>query len=85
MMNNQDPDTDRIERNRILAELDVDAALSWVPGLSREGILAGMHKARYECPDIAPELRHASGEWLRCMGFSRLRGLPLLPLGELPE
>lgn len=75
---------DCTERNRILAELDVDAALSWVPGLSREEILVGMHKARYECPDIAPELRHASGEWLRQRGFCRTHGRPLLPFGELP-
>lgn len=75
---------DSIERNRILSELDVDTAQSWVPGLSREGVLAGMHKARYECPDIAPELRHASGVWLRARGFCRLYGLPLLPPGELP-
>jgi len=83
-MPSPDPDTDRIERNRILSDLDVDAAQSWVPGLSREGLLAGLHKARYECPDIAPELRHASGEWLRARGFFRLYGLPLLPFDDLP-
>lgn len=78
------PTIDCAERNRILSEMDVDAAQSWVPGLSREGMLAGLHKARYECRDIAPELRHVSGEWLRARGFCRLYGLPLLPIGELP-
>lgn len=79
-------DTELAEKLRILAELDVDAALLLAPGpMSREGCLAGLHKARYECIDLAPDLRHASGEWLRARGCCRTYGRPLLPLGELPE
>lgn len=72
------------EKLRILMSLDVDAAMPYVPGVSRDGCLAGLHKLRYECPEIPAELRHASGEWLRANGYSRIQGRPLLPLGELP-
>lgn len=76
----------RQERNKILAELDVDAAAAWVPGIyPREVVLMALHKARYDCTDIATELRHASAAWLREQGCTDMRGQPILPEGQLPR
>lgn len=73
------------ERNAALAALDMDYARSHNPhGFSDGVLLMGMHKARYECIGLAPELRHASAVWLGERGYKRLTGMPLLPAGELP-
>lgn len=74
---------------KIVKTLDIDAAKN----LSRKAgktppddyvVLLGLHKARYERPDMLPELRHESGDWLRARGYGRLTGEPLLPEGQLP-
>lgn len=75
----------RAARNRILETLDVDAAMAQMPGISsREVVLIALHKTRYDCADIADELRHESAAWLRERGYSGLY-TPLLPEGELPR
>lgn len=75
----------REARNHALRELNLDYARAVIPHASDEQVLLiALHKARYECKDIEPEYRHASGRWLRERGYGRLRG-PLLPEGELPE
>jgi hypothetical protein len=74
-----------VERNRALSELDMDWARQRMPGASDEVCLMSMHKSRYACTQIAPELRHVSAEWLRERGLAGADGNPLLPAGELPE
>ena len=42
-------------------------------------VLCGMHKARYECghlPQITPQMRVESREWLQARGYTRMGGLP---------
>lgn len=73
------------ERNAALTTLDVTWAKERFPTADEHTLLMSLHKARYECTAIAPELRHASGAWLRASGYHRMNGLPLLPEGELPE
>lgn len=74
------------QRNDALTKLDLEWARRQVPRYSDAHVLLmALHKARYECTDIAPELRHASGAWLRERGYHRLTGRPLLPEGELPK
>jgi len=82
-MKDDDHDAWRTERNRILREMDCEAASTQAPHLPMDVIIAGMHKARYHCTDIEPSLRLESGEWLRSMGMQSGFG-PLLPSGELP-
>lgn len=83
-MNNDD-------RYRMLIELDLAAARRMVPcmpdgtPMSDDGLLAGLHKTRYHVVALPRALRLASAEWLRANGYSDLRGIPLLPPGELPE
>lgn len=73
------------ERNRALTELDMDYARRMLPDASNDEVrMIAMHKARYDCTQIANDLRHASGAWLRERGYKRLGGIPLLPEGELP-
>lgn len=72
------------ERNRILTEFDVDAALKQMPTwMSREGCIAGMHKARLHIPAIDDKLRQESLDWLRANGFKDYKGAPLPD--HLPE
>jgi hypothetical protein len=70
-----------VERNRILIELDVTAAMRDMPGATREIAEIALHKARYICSAIPPEFRHASREWLFQRGY--VNGL--LPAGDLPS
>ena len=74
----------RAERNRMLETLDVDAAIRQVPSMSRETALLALHKARYDCIDIDPELRHASAAYLRAGGYRDMSGAEILPEGQLP-
>jgi len=69
----------KTERNRILRELDITAS-----GIPADMALISLHKARYECTCIEPELRHESRKWLQANGYKRLMG-EFLPEGELPE
>jgi hypothetical protein len=73
------------ERNKALENLDMEYARRMIPMATSDDVrLMAMHKARYECTDIAAEFRHQSGEWLRNNGCSRMTGDALLPEGELP-
>lgn len=72
------------ERNRILIEMDVEAANKMMPAwLSEAGIIAGMHKARLHIPAIDDKLRAESLQWLRDNGFKDYKGAPLPD--HLPE
>ncbi len=72
------------ERNRILTEFDVEAAMRQMPRwMSREGCIAGMHKARLHIPAIDDTLRKESLDWLRENGFKDYMGGPLPD--HLPE
>ncbi|MDE3023266.1 MAG: hypothetical protein KGI54_15705 [Pseudomonadota bacterium] len=73
------------ERNNALINLDMEWAHSQMPRLSREPLLAGMHKARYEITEIPSELRHASKAWLIENGFKRLNGLEFPQNDLLPD
>jgi hypothetical protein len=73
------------ERNEAMTTLDMQWAKRMLPDTTSDYVrLTAMHKARYECVSIAPELRHESAEWLRSRGFGAM-SRPLLPRGELPE
>ena len=75
------------KRNQALITLDVNWAktLSCNRGLSDETILAGLHKARYECVHIPDELRIESGRWLKQKGLKRLTGESIEVPENLPE
>lgn len=73
-------------RNKALSNLDIDWARRMMPDASNDHIrILAMHKARYECTQIAKDLRLISGEWLRKRGYERMYGGEILPEGELPE
>lgn len=72
------------KRNKALVELDESYVAATVPKAPPEMRLVILHKSRYECTAIAPELRHASRKWLDDRGFKRMTGTPLLPEGVLP-
>jgi hypothetical protein len=73
-----------IDRNAALASLDEEYVARMLPNAPAEMRLLILHKSRYECTAIAPELRHQSRAWLAEHGFGRMTGDPLLPEGELP-
>lgn len=73
------------ERDKALAALDMEWAKARMPGASDLVLLAGMHKARYECVSITDVLRFESRAWLEAHGFKRLGGLSWPPVGELPS
>lgn len=81
---------ERALRNAALASLDlswarVQAGASGRAPSSDEVLIASMHKARYECTDIAEDLRRQSEAWLKQRGLKRMNGMPW-PEGEgLPE
>lgn len=74
----------RAARNRALEALDLEEARYAFPDKDDHFLLMMLHKARYECTDIAPQLRHDSGAWLRAHNCGRMTGTPLLPEGQLP-
>ena len=74
----------RAVRNKAFATLDMDYARRVMPAATDDSVrLMALHKARYDCADLAPELRHASGHWLRERGLGSTMG-PLLREGEIP-
>lgn len=78
------------ERNEMLRTLDIDAARNNIRGAGflppcDETLLLSLHKARYDCADIADELRLESGEWLRERGYGAMQGRDLEPRGKLPR
>lgn len=74
----------RRERNAALRTLDLAWARKWCPGGDEAMLLAGLHKARYNCVDIERALRIESAEWLRARGLHDLGGMEILPPGQLP-
>jgi hypothetical protein len=69
-------------RNKALRDLDVDWAIR--QGCPPDAALAAIHKARYECLDVLPELRRASRQWLEDNGMTRMHGFPWPADDELP-
>jgi hypothetical protein len=72
-------------RDWALVTLDESYVAKTVPAAPPSIRLTILHKARYECINIDPQLRHESRAWLAERGLSRMTGTPLLPAGELPE
>lgn len=73
------------DRKLALETLDMAYARRNFPKASSdEVLLLAMHKARYECTDIAPNLRRASAKWIKARGFKRLYDLPW-PKKGLPK
>lgn len=69
-----------------LSSLDMNWARLQMPNATNDKVrLMAMHKERYECTDIDPDLSHESARWLRQRGLSRVTGDPILPAGDLPE
>lgn len=67
-----------LERNRILVEWDIDAAVALMgPTASRLGVIVWMHKARINLPHLPEDLRQESLDWLRANGFKDYGGSPL--------
>lgn len=76
----------RAERNAALRDLDMEWARHTLPDVSSDKVrLMAMHEARYECTDLADELRHASGAWLAKHNCNRCNGGALLRPGLLPR
>lgn len=73
------------ERNQALRKLDENYVARSLPTAPPELRLMILHKARYECTAIEPELRHQSGRWLSERNLSRSTGDPILPDGALPK
>lgn len=74
------------ERDEALANMDLNWARNMFPNVSGDSVLLiAMHKARYDCIALCPELRHESGDWLRQKGMTRMFGEPLLVEGVLPS
>lgn len=73
------------ERDAALTAMD----LTWLrerlpPNTAEEVVLMTAHKTRYECVNIAPELRHESRKWLQERGLGRMNGFPFPFDDELP-
>jgi hypothetical protein len=65
------------ERNEALRTMNLEWAREMLGATAREEVLLmSMHKARYECTDIEPELRQASRKWLEERGCTRFNGIP---------
>lgn len=76
----------RQERNDALASLDMGWARKMMPTATDDHVrLMATHKSRVECTDLAPELRHASVEWLRERGYCRMTAGELPQAGALPS
>lgn len=74
-------------RDNALRALDTEYLLDVQPNLRgrpREFLLTILHKGRYECLSIEPQLRQESGVWLSERGLEGMSG-PILPKGELPK
>lgn len=68
-------------RDKALRELDVEVMIA--TGCSRQAALPALHRVRYETTTMPDELRHESRAWLEANGYSRMKGLPWPPAGEL--
>lgn len=73
------------ERNEALTTLDMAWSRRMIPDASSDDVrLMAMHKARYECTQIAPDLRRESRRWLEKNGCGRFYGQPWPDGDELP-
>lgn len=64
-----------LQRSRAIRELDVKWARKQNPRVvSEQAVLMALHKARYDCEDIEPELRAESAKWLKANGWEVLYG-----------
>lgn len=73
-------------RNKALATLDLYFARSMIPDCTdEETLLAALHKARFEVPDMPDALRHESRRWLESRGLGRLRNIPWPEGDALPD
>ena len=73
---------------QMLIQLSVDDARRLLPEVaakSDEMIIHILHKTRYENCDVPDKLRHESKDWLVSQGFTRFKGQPWPPEGELPR
>ena len=79
------------ERNHALATLDMkwgreNILLNGGRAYDEHFVLLTLHKARYECADIAAELRKESRLWLEQHGWHRKDNMPFpTSYDELPE
>lgn len=74
------------KRNEIFTTLDIAGAHELLGGKGGDEILLlSIHKARYECCDISPELRQISRKWLEERGYKRMFQEPFPADGSLPE
>ncbi len=71
----------RLRRNLALAELDLEWARVATKGhLTNDGLLAALHRARFDCVDIPEELRLESAAWLQAQGFKDTDNADVLPV-----
>lgn len=70
-------------RDAAMRTLDTEYVIA--QGCPPRAALMALHKARYECTSMEPELRHASRKWLQDNGCHRMHNEPWPPEGELPE
>jgi hypothetical protein len=75
------------ERNAAMLNLDIAWARAnapvWLAPPDDETLLISLHKARYQCPVLPAEARHASAKFLRDGGHL-VWGMEILPEGQLP-
>ena len=75
------------QRNNALTTLDMRWARKAMPSASSDEVrLIALHKARYECTQIEPSLRHESRKFLEASKLARMNDMPW-PINkqELPE
>ena len=75
---------DELLEKRNIALRNLDIAYVTAMGCAPEFALNALHKARFECTAIEPNLRHASRAWLEANGLGRYMGREWPPKGELP-
>lgn len=71
----------RQRRNLALAELDLEWARVATRGhLTDVGLLAALHRARFDCIDMPEALRLESAAWLQAQGFKDTDNADILPV-----
>ena len=85
-MNQLSFDEMKSERNRALETLDMDYARKIMPHAWCDEVrLIALHKARYECTEIADGLRRESERWLKHQGYRRIDRMEFPTDGSLPK
>lgn len=73
-------------RDKALIELDMEYAREMMADATNDEVrLISLHKARYECTNIADDLRLESGQWLLERRYKRMTGEDILVDDMLPE